>query len=166
MKPPRTTRTGGLGDDRRRLAVRPSATLGSVARGMNKTGLGLTLAVLTGGCVSRAPDLSHWFERVAPDVRVTESTVIAIGMDPSFYYKLEASPGSIEQLIADYELAPFEIGSYTCSKLLEGPEPGSQWWRAQDLGASTCHHGNLKGNIIYLLHTPNRTEAYLYIQNT
>lgn len=32
-------------------------------------------------------------------------------------------------------------------------------------GASTCHQGHLKGNIIYVPYASSRTEVYLYIQN-
>jgi hypothetical protein len=126
----------------------------------------LVILLVLVACTQAAPSLSYWFEPAPAGIHVRRSTVVAVFLDPSFYYRLEASSAHFYSLISTQQLTEFAINSYACQALFSRPTPWTLWWQPKSLDASSCYQGDVRGNIVYLLFSPGQSTAYLDIQNT
>ena len=124
------------------------------------------MVLLLSGCVQPAPQLNYWFENISPDIKVKRSVVVAVFLDPSFYYKLEAPSEVIALFIDKYQLTKYSIDLYACQAIFNKPTPWTFWWQPKTLNAPSCYEGYLNGNILYLLYVSGNSEVYLYVQNT
>ncbi len=93
---------------------------------------------------------------------------IALGLDPSFYYKFKISPWDFDETVAALGLRKSQSRDYELWMMRRhGPLFwNSWWWRPGDGTGAMLYSGNREGNNYYFLYNPKTQVAYLYIQNT